>query len=149
MERPKKNLSPYLYFASQRRPELKKECPDMSFFEYTQTIAAEWKLLSKSDKKPFNDIAAKDKERYEKEKREYVENGGKFQFPTVASPSEPSFWERFAESLEDSSDEKPDICNAKELIENKINDLGSENFSRMLCTFLDQENLTKEFLKNC
>ncbi len=54
---PKRAISAYLYFASERRPELKKENPDMSFGDLTKTIAGEWKELSEKDKMQYNDKA--------------------------------------------------------------------------------------------
>lgn len=44
----------------------------MAFGELTKHIAEEWKALSEKDKKKYNDKAAKDKERYEEEKANYV-----------------------------------------------------------------------------
>ncbi len=54
---PKRAISAYLYFASERRPDLKKENPDLSFGDLTKNIAAEWKELSEKDKKKYNDLA--------------------------------------------------------------------------------------------
>lgn len=64
---PKRAISAYLYFATDRRPQLKKEHPEMGFGELTMTIATEWKEMSEKNKRPFNDLAKADKERYARE----------------------------------------------------------------------------------
>ena len=69
---PKRHLSAYLYYAAERRPELKKEDPTMPFGDLTKQIAAEWTHLKKNGKtKEYDDLASLDKERYEKEMAEY------------------------------------------------------------------------------
>ena len=64
VERP---LSPYLYFCSERRPELKQEDPTMPFGDLTKQIAAEWKSLSIPERKKWIDLSNQDKARYERE----------------------------------------------------------------------------------
>lgn len=44
---PMKPLSAYLYYASERRPVLKKEDPDLDFGRCTDQIAAEWRQMKK------------------------------------------------------------------------------------------------------
>jgi hypothetical protein len=70
---PKRSLSPYLFYASERRPELKKEKPDMTFDWYTRQIAAEWTKMKydSSKTKKYDDLAALDKERYTQEMVSY------------------------------------------------------------------------------
>lgn len=69
---PKKALSAYLYYASERRPELKKEQPTLTFGELTHRIAAEWTQMKKDGKtQEYDDLAALDKERYEKEMEDF------------------------------------------------------------------------------
>ena len=60
-------LSPYLYFCSERRPELKKEDPTMPFADLTQQIVAEWKSLTIPERKRWIDLSDADKARYERE----------------------------------------------------------------------------------
>jgi len=68
---PKRGSSGYIFFGKKRRPELKEENPGISFGDLTKLIAEEWNALSDKKKKPFLDMAAKDKLRYEKEKKAY------------------------------------------------------------------------------
>jgi hypothetical protein len=66
-DKPKRAISAYLYYASHRRPLLKREQPDFGFGELTKTIAYEWKEMSQKDKAPYIALAKADKERYERE----------------------------------------------------------------------------------
>jgi len=69
--KPKKNMSAYMFYCQERRPQMKKDNPELKFTEITKLISPEWKALSKDDKKKYDDLAAKDKERYQKEMEEY------------------------------------------------------------------------------
>eukprot|EP00456_Euglypha_rotunda_P035166 TRINITY_DN2710_c0_g1_i9.p1 TRINITY_DN2710_c0_g1~~TRINITY_DN2710_c0_g1_i9.p1 ORF type:complete len:178 (-),score=55.68 TRINITY_DN2710_c0_g1_i9:22-555(-) len=66
---PKKALTAWMYYGQERRPKLKAKHPDMKQSEILQIMGKEWKELSKDEKKPFDEQAAKDKKRYEKEKK--------------------------------------------------------------------------------
>lgn len=59
------------------RPTIKKENPEMAFGDIAREISSRWADLDAKDKKPYLDKAAKDKERYEKEKAAYEGGGGK------------------------------------------------------------------------
>jgi high mobility group protein B1 len=65
---PKHPVSAYLFYAADRRPELKKENPNLSFGELTRTIAKEWEKSSHAIREPYIQKAQKDKERYYREK---------------------------------------------------------------------------------
>merc|ERR1712100_54690 len=65
---PKKPLSAYMFFASERSPQLAKANPDVKFGELGKMLGAEWTKKSAADKKKYEDMAAKDKIRYNKEK---------------------------------------------------------------------------------
>jgi len=68
---PKRGSSGYIFYGKKRRPEIKAEDPTMAFGDITKMIAEEWNALPDKKKKPYLDMAAKDKIRYEKEKKEY------------------------------------------------------------------------------
>jgi len=57
-----------MIYVNQKRPEFKEKHPDAKLGELTKIIAAAWKLLTPDQKKEFEDIAAKDKQRYADEK---------------------------------------------------------------------------------
>jgi structure-specific recognition protein 1 len=68
---PKKNKTSYIYFTNSRRDEIKAKNPDISFADLNKQLGAEFKALSAEDKKPWEDMAAADKERYSKEMEDY------------------------------------------------------------------------------
>lgn len=70
---PNRNLSAYLYYASERRPELKKEDPTMPFGDLTKQIAAEWHQLKDAGQiGKWVALAEADKKRYEQELQAYM-----------------------------------------------------------------------------
>ena len=80
---PKRPQSSYFLFMNDRRPALQKEKPELKFGDLTKQLTEDWKALSEKDRKKYDDMAAKDKERYEKEmedaglKKEKKEDGPK------------------------------------------------------------------------
>ena len=50
-----------------RRPALQKEKPELKFGELTKQLTEDWKSLTDKDKKKYEDMAAKDKARYDAE----------------------------------------------------------------------------------
>lgn len=59
-------------FSNERRDELKKQCPDMTVLEVTKKMAEEWNTMPADKKKPFLDAADVDKQRYQREMKEYM-----------------------------------------------------------------------------
>ena len=80
----KRPTSAYFFFCGDRRESFKKEFPSFSMTDSTKKMSEEWNNLDLKKKKKFNDLAAKDKERYETEKaaapsnnkKQKVDNGG-------------------------------------------------------------------------
>jgi hypothetical protein len=64
---PKRPQSSYFLFMNDRRPVLQKEQPELKFGELTKKLTDDWKALSDKDRKKYEDMAVKDKERYAKE----------------------------------------------------------------------------------
>ncbi len=74
---PKRALSAYLFYAAERRPELKKEDPTLPFGDLTQQIAAEWKQMIKEDKiEKYKQLSIADHLRYRDELAAYRESLG-------------------------------------------------------------------------
>ncbi|KAI8885347.1 HMG box protein, partial [Backusella circina FSU 941] len=65
---PKRGLSAYMFFSQANREKIKQENPDATFGQLGKILGEKWKAMSEDDKKPYNDKAKADKERYEKEK---------------------------------------------------------------------------------
>ncbi|KAJ7584779.1 high mobility group box domain-containing protein [Mycena floridula] len=68
---PKRALSAYMFFSQDWRERIKTENPDAGFGEVGKLLGAKWKELDDEEKKPYQDMATKDKERAETEKSAY------------------------------------------------------------------------------
>lgn len=74
---PKRAQSAYFHFSADKRPEVMEELKKKSkegkidVTLVSKELGAMWKKLSDKKKKPYEDSAAVDKKRYEKEKAEY------------------------------------------------------------------------------
>ena len=69
---PKRARSAYLFFVSAVRDAVKQEFPELSFGETQKKLAEKYKQLSKDEKAKYDDMAAKDRERYEREMDNYT-----------------------------------------------------------------------------
>ncbi|KAH7882175.1 high mobility group box domain-containing protein [Phlebopus sp. FC_14] len=65
---PKRALSAYMFFSQDWRERIKAENPDAGFGEVGKLLGAKWKELDEDEKKPYIEMAAKDKARAEEEK---------------------------------------------------------------------------------
>jgi len=68
---PKQPLSGYVHFLNERRESVRGENPDITFSELSKKLAAEWSALPEEEKSKYNEMAKKDKDRYDKEFAEY------------------------------------------------------------------------------
>lgn len=64
----KRALSAYMFFSQDWRERIKSENPDAGFGEIGKLLGAKWKELDDDEKKPYVELAAKDKARAEEEK---------------------------------------------------------------------------------
>ena len=72
---PKRALSPFLFYTLDRRPELKKEKPELTHKQMLCYMGQEWNKLDEQYKKKYLQQAEEDKKRYEKEKAIYDAKG--------------------------------------------------------------------------
>jgi len=77
-EAPKRPISSYFYFASEKRDAVKRKNGDVSITEISKLLGVMWNKLEKGKKgkngtKKYDDLAAKDKNRYTVEKATYDE----------------------------------------------------------------------------
>ncbi|KAI4902821.1 hypothetical protein NFI96_025037 [Prochilodus magdalenae] len=72
--RPKGRTSAYAFFVLSCRDELKKKSPTtpVNFGKFSKNCSEQWKALTATDKKKFEDLAKADKARYDEEMRHYV-----------------------------------------------------------------------------
>jgi len=68
---PKKGLNAYMYFTKENRDKVKAEKTGLKPSEISKELGIRWKKLSPAEKKPYEEMAKKDKERYEKEFEKY------------------------------------------------------------------------------
>ena len=69
----KKNVSAFLHFCSEQREAVKGEKAGMNVGEVTKALSEKWRALDDAGKQKYVDIAAADKERYEREKKDAPE----------------------------------------------------------------------------
>jgi len=67
---PKRAMNSYMFYANSKRTEIKTANPTASLGQVTKLIAAKWKTLSADEKKPYEEMSSKDKERYIRETKE-------------------------------------------------------------------------------
>ena len=68
---PKSATSAYMYFSKHHRTLLKRENASLTFGDLGKTVGAMWKAASPAEKKPFEDLAARDRARYARELEGY------------------------------------------------------------------------------
>jgi len=68
---PKQPLSGYVHFLNERRESVRSKNPEITFSELSKKLAAEWSALSETDKNKYNEMAKRDKYRYDKEFSDY------------------------------------------------------------------------------
>mmetsp|Transcript_13506 Transcript_13506/g.25292 ORF Transcript_13506/g.25292 Transcript_13506/m.25292 type:complete len:214 (-) Transcript_13506:420-1061(-) len=68
---PKRNQSAFFLYSNDARPRVRQENPEATFGNIAKIISAEFKALSSSERARYDDLAAKDKERYQREMAAY------------------------------------------------------------------------------
>lgn len=73
---PKRAANAYMIFCRERRAELKKEHPELPFGQLGAKLGEMWRSMSQQEKKPFEEKAAQDRERYKNEMANYSPSNG-------------------------------------------------------------------------
>merc|ERR1712227_715472 len=73
---PKRATSAYFYFLAEEREKIKAENPDIKITEISKIAGQMWKECDADRKAKYDALAKTDKERYEREKREWIASGG-------------------------------------------------------------------------
>lgn len=68
---PKRNMSAYFLFSVHIRPSVKDENPEAAFGDIARIISAKYKALDGDERKEWDEKAAEDKERYQREMEAY------------------------------------------------------------------------------
>lgn len=69
--KPKKGNTAWIFFTNDMREKVKADNPDAKTTDLTKIMSPMWKALTPEKKKPYEDKAKVDKERYEKEMENY------------------------------------------------------------------------------
>ena len=72
---PKAASNAYMIFCKERRSKLKKENPDLAFGKIGAKLGEIWRALTPEEKRPYEERAASDRERYRKEMENYKNDG--------------------------------------------------------------------------
>jgi len=73
---PKRALSAFFFFSQVKRPEVSQSHPDYKVGQVAQELGRMWKELTEQEKKTYEEMATRDKGRYEVEMRDYKASGG-------------------------------------------------------------------------
>ena len=73
--RPKFPKSPYIYFSIERLSKLCKENSSMKVTEAMKRASVEWNKMSTEEKAPFVKLGEEDKQRFQRQKQEEIDNG--------------------------------------------------------------------------
>lgn len=68
---PKRPSTAWIFYYKEQIQVMKKKNTDMSTKEICSALGAKWKKMSDRQKKKYNDLAQKDRERYQREKDAY------------------------------------------------------------------------------
>lgn len=76
--KPKRAANPYTFFSKEYRETYKKKHngAKINFTEMNKTLGEAWRKLSDKKKKKYNDLAEKDRERYQADMEHYNANLG-------------------------------------------------------------------------
>ena len=65
-------MTSFMVFSGEMRNKVKEENPDMKLVEIASELGRRWKALTDEEKKPYQDKADADKERFNEEMEGYV-----------------------------------------------------------------------------
>jgi len=64
--KPKRSMSSFMFFANEKRNQVREENPSLKITEIGKKLSELWKEISPEEKQRFIDMAEKDKDRYKK-----------------------------------------------------------------------------------
>ena len=71
---PKRPQSSYFLFAHDKRAEIKAKMPDAKVTEIAKELGKLWKDVSDAERKKYEEMALKEKEKYQRELNKYNKN---------------------------------------------------------------------------
>ncbi|KAI9342530.1 high mobility group box domain-containing protein, partial [Obelidium mucronatum] len=109
---PKGASSSFILYSNAMRNRIKEDEPSLSMTDISKKIGALWKEVSADEKKKYEDLAAKDKERYKREMAAW-EAGGKKTSSSSASGDK----KKSSSSSTDNSPPKSEKVKSSEFVE--------------------------------
>lgn len=103
-----------MFFSNMKRPKLKQEDPNANIAELAKQLGAAWKVMTKEQKAPYDEMAKKDKQRYLDELDALKKDGKlppKERKPTMRGGKKPK---KVARKDEDEDEEEEDEEEAEE-----------------------------------
>jgi hypothetical protein len=88
----KRAKSAYNFFCEEQRPKIVKENSDAKPKDVMRKLGEAWKEVSEDQKKRYDELAAKDKERYQKEKKDSDGDSGAKKDKKKGNPSNDHFF---------------------------------------------------------
>lgn len=70
---PKRALSAYMFFANDKRDQVRADNPGISFGQIGKLLGEKWKSMDATDREKYEKLAEEDKKRYENQKIEYLQ----------------------------------------------------------------------------
>ena len=140
--KPKKGNTAWIFFTNDMREKVKADNPDAKTTDLTKIMSPMWKALSPEDKKPYEDKAKADKERYEKEMENYKGSDSD-------SDSDPEVKPKKSKKVKKAKSDKPKKLTLRAYVmkehKEQINQLCSDNavdgknanFMKMVTTFIN------------
>ncbi len=62
--KPKKVLTPYMFYVKENRPRVMRENPTMTFLEVMREVGIRWARLTDEEKEPYKERSMEDKKRF-------------------------------------------------------------------------------------
>lgn len=71
---PKRPCSAFIFFCNDNRPKIQAKNPELKTTDITVKLGQMWREIKTKDKKKYDELAGKDKTRYEKEKAKFTDS---------------------------------------------------------------------------
>ena len=70
--KPKKVLTPYMFYVKENRPRVMRENSTMTFLEVMREVGIRWARLNDEEKEPFKERSMEDKKRFLEEQEVFI-----------------------------------------------------------------------------
>ncbi|KAL3769198.1 hypothetical protein ACHAWO_000844 [Cyclotella atomus] len=93
-EQPKRARGSFVFFTFDERPKVMAEFPELKFVEMGTLLGERWRNLPQDEKQKYEDLAAEDKARFNKEMEEYTANRVAQEPPQLMVPDTQAQWQQ-------------------------------------------------------